>query len=634
MSLIQLVCRYRQRSVGHFANKVLWVITRFALILFVTTLFGWSGFNQSAHAQQPSPTYDPTQVTVPTAPPVALFGQASYQENCAPCHGAEGMGNGPTAAELPSPPTAFADPDAIWALSPSELFHTTKFGRLEKLMPPWRNQLSDEEIWQTLAFAWSLHTTRSAIENGAELYQAECAACHGENGAGDGPDASVDLGDMSDLAYAINHSQADWMEGWQAAHPEIGAEWSQSQQRAVLEYVRTFSFTPPWQNAYQPGSGVIAGTVVQGTADGADVAGLTAALEAYMNFSPVAVFTSPVDSQGGFIFTDIGATPGIDFLVSVASNGIRYSSPILRFNEGESTLNTQISIYETTDDPGGIHINGLHWILDPQPGAIVVGEVYSMGNLSDRSFVGKRIEGIDEPVTVAMRVPPDAEELGFENGALGERFQQVDELVYDTTPVVPGEGTRQVIMRYVLPHNDTTMDVTQGFVYPVDQMTILVTELPQLEVTIAGFSLASRETLQGQTYQLWRPDGNVPERVTVQFAGLLRSGDIDPRVVQSSTGTGAVTTVAAASLLEPWAPWVLAIVLSLSGIGAVIWGARQRAGMDTTQGLRDQQTKLLKQIAHLDDRHAIGEVDDRQWQQGRSQLKAQLLQVATRLAQE
>ncbi|HRW03959.1 MAG TPA: c-type cytochrome [Caldilineaceae bacterium] len=588
-----------------------------------------------AHAQQPSPTYDPTQVTVPINAPIALFGQASYQQNCAPCHGAEGMGNGPTAAELPGPPTAFADPDAIWALSPSELFHTTKFGRLENLMPPWGNQLSDEEIWQTVAYAWSLHTTRSETDNGAELYTANCAACHGDTGAGDGPEAPPDLVDFTDLDYAINNSQADWSEGWQSAHPELGAEWSAGQQQSVLEYIRTFSYVPPWENAYQPGSGVISGTVVQGTAGGAAVVGLTAALEAYMSFTPVAVFTTPVDSQGGFVFTDVSTTPGIDYLVSVASEGIRYSSPILRFTAEQSALETQVAIYGTTDDPAGIHINSVHWIVDPQPGAVVVGEVYSLGNGGDRSYVGTTVDGVEEPVTVAMRVPADAQELSFENGALGGRFQQVGDRVYDTTPVVPGQSTRQIIMRYVLPHNGTSLDVRQDFLYPVDQMTVLVTELPQLDVTIPGFSLASREELQGQTYQLWRPDGNVPNEVTVQLAGLLRAGDIDPRMVQGSNGQSGLSAASATvvPLLEPWAPWSLAALLVIAVIGVLIW-SRGRVGVDQAKNLRGQRTRLLKQIAHLDDRHATGEIDEQQWQQVRSQLKAQLLQMTSRLEEE
>jgi mono/diheme cytochrome c family protein len=45
---------------------------------------------------------------------------------------------------------------------------------------------SDEVVWDLVASIWAGNTTSSALINGEHLYQANCAACHGENGAGDG----------------------------------------------------------------------------------------------------------------------------------------------------------------------------------------------------------------------------------------------------------------------------------------------------------------------------------------------------------------------------------------------------------------------------------------------------------------
>lgn len=533
-----------QRS---FYYKLFLGISIFFLIVAV--------FDSVVYAQQPSPEFDLSQVPPPTSPPIALIGQAIYQENCAPCHGVQGMADGPTAADLPSPATAFADPNAVWELSPAQLFHTTKFGRIENLMPPWQNELADTQIWQAVAYAWSLHTSQTDASTGAELYAQSCANCHGPQGAGDGPEATPDLMDFTDLTYAMARSQADWQAGWQSAHPEIGADWTPEQQRAVLETVRAFSYTPPWENPYRAGSGVITGTVIQGTPDGVSAAGLTATLEAYISFTPVAVFTTTLDSRGAFTFTAVSTDPGVDYLVAVAAENIRYTSPILNFTPEQSTLQTQVAIYGTTEDPAAVRIDRLHWIIDSRPGVVVVGEIFSFSNTGDHTFVGKTVEGVAAPVTVALHVPADAQELTFENGTLGDRFQQVGDLVYDTTPVVPGQGTRQIIMRYFLQTTEAALDFAQEFLYPIDQMTVLVTELPQLQVEIPGFTITSRETLQGQTYQLWQPDGAAPANVTVQLAGLLQEGDIDPRSVQSSGPQAAAAGSTAVLLLEPWVPW-------------------------------------------------------------------------------
>jgi len=46
--------------------------------------------------------------------------------------------------------------------------------------------LTESERWHVVAYLWRSNTTTEALENGQELYTQNCAACHGENGAGDG----------------------------------------------------------------------------------------------------------------------------------------------------------------------------------------------------------------------------------------------------------------------------------------------------------------------------------------------------------------------------------------------------------------------------------------------------------------
>lgn len=583
-------------------------------------------------AQEPSPDYDPAQVTPPTTPPVALFGETSYQQNCAPCHGAEGMGDGPTASSLPGPATAFADPEAIWERSPAQLFHTTKFGRIQNLMPPWQNQLSDEEIWQAVAYAWSLHTSRNEIEAGTSLYDASCAACHGLSGAGDGPDASVDMVDFRDLSYTTFRSQADWQDGWQNAHPELGADWDEEQVHQVLEYIRTFSYVPPWGATYRAGNGIIQGAAVQRTPGGDPVAGLTASLEAYAGFTPVAVFTTTVDATGAYTFTELATDPSINYLTSVNSSGIRYSSAILNFAAGTDRMAAEVAIYATTEDPAAIRMNRVHWIVEPRPGAVLVIEVYGVGNSGDRTYVGTMVNGVERTATVAIPVPEAAQQLSFENGVLGERFQRVGDLVYDTTPVLPGTDSRQIIMRYLLPVEDRALTLSRSFGYPVDEMSLLIADLPQLEVEIPGFALASRESFQNQTFQLWQAEGAIPAALTLQLSGLLAADDSDPRLAQGASGQAGGTAVTAVQLLTPWVTWSTVALLLLVMAGLLAWAGQQRrlSAVPAAEEWEMQRKQLLARIARLDDRHAIGELDETSWQGERAMLKAQLLQIVQR----
>jgi len=46
--------------------------------------------------------------------------------------------------------------------------------------------LTDPQRWDVVASIWESNTTAERLANGQKLYSQNCAACHGENGAGDG----------------------------------------------------------------------------------------------------------------------------------------------------------------------------------------------------------------------------------------------------------------------------------------------------------------------------------------------------------------------------------------------------------------------------------------------------------------
>jgi mono/diheme cytochrome c family protein len=46
--------------------------------------------------------------------------------------------------------------------------------------------LTETQRWDVVAYIWKSNTTPESLVNGQQLYTQNCAACHGENGAGDG----------------------------------------------------------------------------------------------------------------------------------------------------------------------------------------------------------------------------------------------------------------------------------------------------------------------------------------------------------------------------------------------------------------------------------------------------------------
>lgn len=581
-----------------------------------------------------SPPYDPAQVTVSLAPPLAAAGRASYLENCAPCHGEQGLGNGPTAADLPGPATVFADKAVVWGLSPAMLFHTTKFGRLEKLMPPWSNRLDDNEIWNTVAFAWSLHTKESETRTGGELYAQSCASCHGEGGAGDGPDATGDLPDFTDLSYTAFISQAEWQAGWQEAHPEIGAGWSSAQQEATLEYIRTFSYTPPWQSPLRPGSGVITGTVVWGADSGIQaIDDSIVLLDAYMGFEAVARFTTTLSADNTFIFENLTVDPNLVYLASVVADGLSYSSAMLSLTPERSVASATITIYGATDSPENIRINRAHWIIDSQPGVLVLAQIYLIGNQGDRTFIGRMVDGVDAPVTVGIDIPPDAQEITFQNGALGNRFRRVGNFIYDTMPVLPGDSTQQIIVQYAIPLNGSSYDLRQELLYPTDLLSALVANYPNLRVDAPEMTFDSVQNIQGAEYQIWRQNNFGPGAIEIKLQGLLERNTVDPLMLGGAAADATTPLAQIGPPMEAWVSWVMMalVAAALLGVTGVAIQRGAIANTTTNQDLKILQESLIAEIAKIDDLHALGQIGDTEWLRRRTNLKAQLMDIMRRL---
>jgi mono/diheme cytochrome c family protein len=584
-------------------------------------------------AQSPPtpPPYDPATVSTPDAPPVAAPGASIYAQNCAPCHGPAGNSDGPTSSSLPQAPPRFADPATIWQRSPAEYFHITKFGNIQNLMPPWGNQLSDGQIWQAVYYAWSLHTNQEMVQQGAERYSQSCAACHGERGAGDGPDAAGSLPDFSNAGAMSLRTQVDLDGGWRAAHPEIGQEWSEDERRTVLDYVRTLSYVPPWESPYRAGAGVIHGTVVQGTPDGGAPSTLPVTLTAFINFEPVQSFTTTTDAEGAFAFEALDTTEGVAYIASTQYAGVQYNSNVYQLEPLTPTATITIPVYETTADGSGVHISRANWLVDFEPGALRVGVILVFSNQSDRTYIGALVEGLNSPATLALAVPPGAEAIEFNDGVLGGRYQQVRDRLYDVVPIGPGQDVRQLIYSYRLPVTGDSAELAQSFLYPVGNLTLLVTDLPNLQVEAPDLTYIGIETLQGTNFRHWSASGLQSPTVPLRLSGLNEAGALDP---QASGGDVANAAGVAPAMppLDPIFAWVMGGLLLAVLAGVLYLPLHRQTAAERVAALTQERDRLITEIAALDDQHAAGQLPTAEWSQARARQKSALMAIAQELS--
>jgi cytochrome c oxidase subunit 2 len=136
---------------------------------------------------------------VPAAVPSATRGLQLYGQRCAICHGERGEGTARAAAIARREALANASPvDVLQILagakmqqgSPRAGAHSQSASTVSRAIPSHAQYVRDwteQERWDAVAALWSFATTADRLDLGQRLFLKNCAACHGERGAGDGP---------------------------------------------------------------------------------------------------------------------------------------------------------------------------------------------------------------------------------------------------------------------------------------------------------------------------------------------------------------------------------------------------------------------------------------------------------------
>lgn len=158
-------------------------------------------------------------------------GAVAFKNNCAACHGTGAQGS----KGYPN----LNDDDWLWGGRLEQIYTTILYGVRSGheqahtgQMPAWGGKdgpLSAEQIRQVAEFVQKLHLANKAEKTdsylkGKEIFAANCAACHGENGEGNqelgAPRLSDDIwlygGDLDTIIETITNGRAGVMPSWEA----------------------------------------------------------------------------------------------------------------------------------------------------------------------------------------------------------------------------------------------------------------------------------------------------------------------------------------------------------------------------------------------------------------------------------
>jgi mono/diheme cytochrome c family protein len=590
------------------------------------------------------PTAIAATISLPQSAPDLALGAQVYAQNCTRCHGESGKGDGEfvQSGQVPSM-VDFTDPQVSQDAAPVDWYEIVTNGRLDQMMPPWSGTLSTSERWAVTLYVYTLANTSERLEQGQGIWTEHCAECHGQTG--EGTAAGAPLPNL--LAISTTDALAALTNGITDKMPSFSDQLSEEERAAVVAYARTLSLSnsplqvadaaaterainPPVATeevgairvpiateevgavtapvateevgAEPPVRGVVSGTVVNQTSGGIVPPSLPLTLQIYSSpdlQSQAQTFDGTVSADGSYRFESVPIGDGWQYVVSARYEQAIFNSDVALGSPANPHLDIPLNIYEVTDDPANIQVNGMLMIVEnnAESGALQVVQIVSFNNSSDRVFQ-QQTNGA--PASVSVRLPTGAV---FEDLSRGNYLTSDDRTeVWDTRPVLPGES-HVMHIAYALPYSGN-ISIEQAVDYAVNG---------QVEVLVAnnGLSVSGEGLALVGTRQLG-------EGIYVSYCGAFSraAGESLHYTVSSAGTTGAVS-----------APNTITVVAYvLIGVGLLALGAafgffvRDRKGKDSSV----DANVLIKQIAELDALYEEGKLSETSYRKQRTALKAKL----------
>ncbi len=276
---------------------------------------------------------------------------------------------------------------------------------------------------------------------------------------------------------------------------------------------------------------------------------MTLTLHGFDNMQMAITQTTTTNADGSYIFDNVSMPPGRAFVVITEYGDTAYNSNVGLVEAGQNMLNLPLEIFDTTTDASVLSTDRLHMFFEFVDSKTVrVVELYVISNLSNKTLVSP---GEGQP-TVRFTLPEGAENLEFQEGALGNRYVKTEDGFGDTVAVPPGQGQYEVLYAYTMPY-DRKLELEQPVSLPVEAVVILV---PEGGVKIKSDMLVDSGTqdVQGAKYRLFEGSSLLPgDNLRLSISG------------QPTTGQPTLPTGSNTSLMIGLAVFGLALV------GAGVW---------------------------------------------------------------
>ena len=558
-------------------------------------------------------------VRVPAEPPNPFSGALIYAESCAPCHGPQGLGAGEMTADLEVPVPPLGDAEFARDVVPADWYEVVTLGRMDRFMPPFRS-LSVAQRWDVVAFALSLSATQQQIDNGADLFQEACVVCHGEDGRGGEYD--VDITTPAYFSELSLGAMASAIETGVGDMPAFGEVYNEAERLTLAAYVRTLAYQDDdphealteaqTEPSAETASGSLQISVTNGTEGASIPEGLEVQIVAFDGDVQVIDEVVAVDDAGRAELEPVEVVTGRIFGAITEYQGVQYFSSGGHMLEDDPALELGLTIFETTADIEPVQVDRLHVIFDfAVEGIVEVTELWLLSNDSDRTVVQRGGSN-----ALPIDLPEDFGELRFGDEALARRVTPTEEGFVYHEPIRPGEQL-EVIFTFTLPY-ERNLSFVQPIDYPVEAV-VLLTEDTAPELTGSGLTDQGTRPMGELVLHTYTIDSlEQGSTLALNFRGRHPAASANVSTTNLLIGAG-VLVLTIALVLFGWQTWT-------GRSDEAVVELEDTDGDSSDKGLPDRAA-LLQAIAGLDDGFEAGDVTQRDYEQQRAELKAQLIEL-------
>ena len=579
----------------------------------------------------PMPTLGPLY---PAQAPNIENGAAIYAEKCAACHGEQGMGDGPDGKQLPVTVAGLGLPQVGQSAKPSDWFTMVSRGNIERFMPPFIS-LTEQERWDVVAYALTLHSSAEQIERGKSVFETNCSGC------------SLDFfKSQSEMAALSEAELALLLKNGSDKVTALSGDLSDDDLYAAAAYLRTLSFAAPTPTPMPasptptvaaaeatpsaagtesatpsaettplatetaiPSTPEATGNRVTGSVSGENVADLKVILHGFDHASDgtsgpqeIVTLETTSDGDGNFGFENVEMPEGRIFYADATYEGVTYNSDLATVTAGDTELSIPaFKVYPTTTDYSRMVFDQVHFFVDVADGAAQVIGVYTFSNTSEETIV------IDSPDEVPfIKLPEGAQNVGY------ERTQDSAPLFAAETgfAIPPSEIPYGLVAFYSMPY-ENKLEIAQPFSQSAMSVMLLVPD--GMKVKSAQLTEGDLQDFQGSTYRQFNGAPiQADDTLTFTLSGTPKTtGDESSNAQQNILiGIGA-----------------LGGVLILAGLWMYLRDrnrVEEEEEDEEEEEVIESEEETLDAIIALDDLHRAGKINDEAYRERREELKARL----------